>query len=58
MFRTACANWPDGGWYAACRYAATDGEPERTYHNAYVMEFAPDGRCRAFHEFYMLQDGA
>jgi ketosteroid isomerase-like protein len=39
------------GW---SRYAATDDEPERTYHNAYVLEFAPDGRCRAFHEFYML----
>jgi ketosteroid isomerase-like protein len=41
------------GW---SRYAATDGEPERLYHNAYVLEFAPDGRCRAFHEFYMLQE--
>jgi ketosteroid isomerase-like protein len=43
------------GW---SRYAAHDGEPERLYHNAYVLEFAPDGRCRLFHEFYMLQDGA
>jgi ketosteroid isomerase-like protein len=41
------------GW---SRYAATDDEPERTYHNAYVLEFAPDGRCRAFHEFYMLKE--
>ena len=43
------------GW---SRYAARNGEPERLYHNAYVLEFAPDGRCRRFHEFYMLQDGA
>jgi ketosteroid isomerase-like protein len=41
------------GW---SRYAATADEPERRYHNAYVMEFAADGRCRAFHEFYMLQE--
>jgi len=43
------------GW---SRYAPSNGEPERTYHNAYVMEFASDGRCLAFHEVYMLQDGA
>jgi ketosteroid isomerase-like protein len=43
------------GW---SRYAASGDEPERLYHNAYVLEFAPDGRCRSFHEFYMLQDGA
>ena len=43
------------GW---SRYLAHDDQPERTYHNAYVLEFAPDGRCRALHEFYMLQDGA
>ena len=43
------------GW---SRYAARDGQPERMYHNAYILEFAPDGRCRAFHEFYMLRDGA
>jgi hypothetical protein len=43
------------GW---SRYAASGDQPERLYHNAYVLEFAPDGRCRSFHEFYMLQDGA
>jgi hypothetical protein len=42
------------GW---SRYAATADQPERLYHNAYVLEFALDGRCRAFHEFFMLQDG-
>jgi len=43
------------GW---SRYAARNGQPERMYHNAYILEFASDGRCRGFHEFYMLQDGA
>ena len=42
------------GW---SRYAATDAEPERTYDNAYLLRFAPDGRCREFHEFYMLREG-
>jgi hypothetical protein len=40
------------GW---SRYAARDDQPERTYHNAYLLEFAPDGRCRSFTEFFMLQ---
>ena len=40
------------GW---SRYAATGDEPERTYHNAYLIRFAPDGRCAEFHEFYMLE---
>ena len=40
------------GW---SRYAPTDGEPEKTYHNAYLLRFAPDGRCAEFHEFYMLE---
>ena len=39
------------GW---SRYAAAGDDPERTYHNAYLMRFAPDGRCAEFHEFYML----
>jgi ketosteroid isomerase-like protein len=37
------------------RYLATDTEPERTYHNAYLLRFAPDGRCSEFREFYMLE---
>lgn len=41
------------GW---SRYLPTDTEPERTYHNAYLLKFAPDGRCREFSEFYMLED--
>ena len=38
------------GW---SRYAATAEHPERTFHNAYLLRFAPDGRCASFHEFYM-----
>lgn len=38
------------GW---SRYAASGDEPERTYHNAYLLRFAPDGRCAEFREFYM-----
>jgi ketosteroid isomerase-like protein len=41
------------GW---SRYAASDGNPERTYHNAYLLHFDGDGKCKAFHEFYMLED--
>lgn len=37
------------------RYRATDTEPERTYHNAYLLRFAPDGRCSEFSEYYMLE---
>ncbi len=35
------------------RYLATDTAPEKTYHNAYLLRFDPDGRCAEFHEFYM-----
>ena len=40
------------GW---SRYAANDTDPERTYRNAYLLEFASDGRCRSFTEFFMLE---
>jgi uncharacterized protein (TIGR02246 family) len=40
------------GW---SRYAAAGDEPERTYHNAYLLRFAPDGRCVEFREFYMQE---
>ena len=40
------------GW---SRYAPTGDDPERTYRNAYLLRFAPDGRCAEFHEFYMLE---
>ena len=41
------------GW---SRYRATDEQPERTYHNAFLLRFAPDGRCAEFNEFYMLEE--
>ena len=37
------------------RYRASDTQPERTYHNAYLLRFAADGRCSEFSEFYMLE---
>ena len=40
------------GW---SRYGPSGNDPERTYHNAYVLRFAPDGRCAEFREFYMLE---
>jgi ketosteroid isomerase-like protein len=40
------------GW---SRYAATGDEPERTYHNAYLLRFDADGRCAEFREYYMLE---
>ena len=41
------------GW---SRYRATDDQPERTYHNVFLMQFAPDGRCAQFTELYMLEE--
>ena len=40
------------GW---SRYAAAGDQPERTFHNAYLLRFAPDGRCAEFREFYMQE---
>lgn len=37
------------------RYYATADQPERVYWNAFLLQFAPDGRCAAFTEFYMLE---
>lgn len=37
------------------RYHATPTEPEKTYRNAYLLRFAPDGRCAEFSEFFMLE---
>ncbi|HEX5451722.1 MAG TPA: nuclear transport factor 2 family protein [Candidatus Limnocylindrales bacterium] len=28
---------------------------QRRYHNAFLLEFDPDGRCRSFTEFFMAQ---
>ncbi len=41
------------GW---SRYAAADDAPERLYHNAFLLDFGPDGRCRSFREFYMERE--
>lgn len=38
------------------RYQATAKDPERTYHNVFLMRFAPDGRCAEFTEYYMLEE--
>jgi len=35
------------------RYFATDKGPARTYHNVFLLEFASDGRCADFAEYYM-----
>ena len=37
------------GW---SRYLADGEHREKTFHNAYLLEFE-DGRCASFHEFYM-----
>ena len=43
------------GW---SRYAASDEEPERTYHNVFLMRFAADGRCAEFTELYMREEAS
>ena len=40
------------GW---TRYNAGDSEPEKLYHNVFLLEFGDDGRCSSFKEFYVLQ---
>lgn len=42
------------GW---SRYDADATQPERTYHNVFLMEFDEDVRCREFTEFFMLEPG-
>jgi hypothetical protein len=37
------------------RYLTTGDEPERTYHNCFLMRFADDGRCSEFTEYFMLR---
>lgn len=37
------------------RYFATGDHAERTYHNAFILRFDDDGRCREFHEFFVLK---
>lgn len=40
------------GW---SRYGATPDQPERTYHNAFLLRFDDEGRCSEFSELYMLE---
>lgn len=37
------------------RYQANGDQPERTYHNCFVLRFDADGRCREFTEWYTRQ---
>lgn len=37
-------------------YLPTSDEPERTYHNVFLLRFGPDGRCAEFTEYYMLEE--
>lgn len=36
-------------------YQPIGQHPERTYHNAYLLEFGEHGRCSSFHEFWILR---
>lgn len=36
-------------------YQPIGDHPERTYHNAYLLEFGEGGRCSFFHEFWVLK---
>lgn len=35
------------------RYFATDEQPERLYHNCFLLRFDADGRCAEFTEYFM-----
>ncbi len=37
------------------RYLATEDEPERMYHNCFLMKFDADGKCSEFTEFFVRQ---
>jgi uncharacterized protein (TIGR02246 family) len=37
------------------RYLANESEPERIYHNAFLLEFGEEGRCSSFREFWVHQ---
>jgi hypothetical protein len=63
---------PPGSWEAAYEPYAVDGEravargtsrylasgeaPARTYHNVFLLRFAPDGRCAEFTDYYMPEE--
>jgi ketosteroid isomerase-like protein len=37
------------------RYFAADDEPERVYHNAFLLRFDDEGLCTEFAEFYVRE---
>ena len=37
-------------------YFASDKGEARTYHNVFLLRFAPDGRCAEFTEYYMREE--
>lgn len=43
------------GW---TRYFAGEDEPERVYHNAFLLRFDDEGRCAEFAEFYVREKKA
>jgi hypothetical protein len=40
------------------RYLASNGNPERIYHNVFLISFDDDGRCIDFVEYYMHEPPA
>lgn len=40
------------GW---TRYEPSGDHAERTYHNAFLIQFGDDGRCSDFSEFFVLE---
>jgi ketosteroid isomerase-like protein len=38
------------------RYLASETEPERRFHNVFLLRFADDGRCAEFTELYMVEE--
>lgn len=40
----------------ASHYFASSKGPARTYHNVFLLRFAPDDRCAEFTEYYMLEE--
>jgi hypothetical protein len=47
------------GWLAVAtgisRYYGADGEEQAIFHNLFLLEFDPDGRCRHYREWYMQE---
>jgi ketosteroid isomerase-like protein len=45
------------GWLGVAtgtsRYYGADGEERAVFHNVFLLEFDPDGRCRHYREWYM-----